>query len=277
MAKIEETIGNAAAKLAKEIEADAIISVERKQEQQTDFTNPTIKGIISVFRKTSKGYIRNSYTGKIKKSPDASIFPIKEIVMQAISKDLIKKNDKVVCIIDESIGLSYKGLILIFEVDKILFDLSTHNIVEYIKPTILEAVIDISLEIIKEGREGKKPSTGFIIGDNEELKKYTKQLIINPFAGYPEESRNITDPLIKETIKEFSQLDGMFILDKNGTIQSVGTYIDIDTRGISLPGYGTKHRNCSALTAKTKSIAVVISESGGRISVFKDGRIILKL
>lgn len=277
MVKIEEKIGNAAAKLASEIEADAIVSVERREEQKTDFTEPTIKCTVSIFRKSQKSYTRNSYTGRIKKTTDASIFPIKEIVMEAISKDLIKKNDKLVCIIDESIGLAYKGLILIFDVDKILFDLSTHNIAGYINPTVLEAVIDIALEIAKEGREGKKQSTGFIIGNKQEIDKHTKQLIMNPFSSCPEESRNITDPLIKETIKEFSQLDGLFVLDENGTIHSVGTYIDIDTRGVSLPGYGTKHRNCAALTAKTKSIAVVLSSSGGRISIFKDGRIILKL
>lgn len=277
MPKIEEKIGNAAAKLAKEIEADVIISLERKAEEQTDFTETTIKCTISVFRKTQKGYLRNSYTGKIKKSADASILPIKEVIMEAISKDLVKKDDKVVCIIDETIGFGYKGLILIFDVDKILFDLSTHKIAEYIQPTVLEAVIDIALDIVKEGREGKKLSTGFVIGNKEEISGYTKQLVINPFAGYPEESRNITDPSIKETVKEFSQLDGVFILDQKGTILSVGTYIDTDTIGISLPGYGTKHRNCAALTTKTKSIAVVVSSSGGRISVFKDGRIILKL
>src|SRR3989338_10939689 len=103
MPKIEEKIGNAAAKLAKDIEADVILSLERKEEDQTDFTEPTIRCVISTFRKTQKGYIRNSYTGKIKKSTDASIFPIKEVVMEAISKDLIKKDDKVVCIIDEGI------------------------------------------------------------------------------------------------------------------------------------------------------------------------------
>jgi len=277
MPKIEEKIGAAAAKLAKEIEADAIVSLERREEQQTDLTDPSIKCTISVFRKTPKGFLRNSYSGRIKKSADASIFPIREVVMEAIAKELIKKNDKIVCIIDESIGLGYKGLILIFDVDKILYDLSTHNISEYISPSVLETVIDIALEIAKEGREGKKLSTGFIIGDSEEIKPYTRQLVINPFAGYPEESRKITDPLIRETVKEFSQLDGMFIIDKEGTIQSVGTYIDIDTRGISLQGYGTKHTNCAALTVKTKSIGVIVSSSGGRISVFKDGRVILKL
>ncbi len=274
---IEERIGTAAAKLAKDIEADVIISVERKEEVNTDFTDPSIKASVSVFRRNPKGFLRNSYIGRIKKSKDASVFPLKEIVMEAISRDFVKKNDKIVCVVNENMGLGYKGLIFIFDVDKILFDLSSHNIAEYIPPAVLEAVIDVALEIVKEGREGKKLSTGFIIGDKEEVFPFTKQLIINPFSGYPEESRNITDPLIKETIKEFAQLDGVFVINKTGTIMSVGTYIDIDTKGITLPGYGTKHRNCATLTARTKSIAVVVSASGGRISIFKDGRVILKL
>ncbi len=276
--KIEESIGLTATKLAKEIEANAILLIEKDKNSDINEEKPCIESNIIVFRKQENDYYKNIYKYNIKRINPGSIFPIKEILMESISRDFVKKNDRVVCIVDESIGLGFKGLIFVFDVDKILFNMSVHNLGEYVEPAVIESVIDIALEIIKEGREGRKIGTGFLIGDKSDINKYMKQLIINPFSGYPEEERNITDPLMRETIKEFSQLDGVFVIDKNGTIISGGSYIDIDTKQLpSISGMGTKHRNCAAVTKYTNSIAVVVSSSGGKISIFKDGRLIMKV
>ena len=101
---------------------------------------------------------------------------------------------------------------------------------------------------------------------------------MNPFLGYPEESRKITDPRMKETLKEFAQLDGVFIIEDNGTILSAGTYIDIDTTKLEIPeGLGTRHRCCAAITHNTDAIAVLVSETGGRVKVFKKGKMVMTL
>ena len=44
-----------------------------------------------------------------------------------------------------------------------------------------------------------------------------------------------------------------------------------------MEGFGTRHRYSAAISRLTNSIAVVISESGGTVRVFKDGRIVMKL
>ncbi len=277
MQKIEESIGLAATKLANEINANTIILIE-KNKTNINEEEHCIECSIVVFRKEDKDYLKNNYNYKIKSINPGSIFPIKEIVMESISRDFVKKNDRVVCVVDESIGLGFKGLIFIFDVDKVLFNMSVHNLGEYIEPAVIESVIDIALEIIKEGREGRKIGTGFLIGDISEINKYIKQLIINPFNGYPEAERNIKDPLMRETIKEFSQLDGIFVVNKDGTIMSSGSYINIDTSQLpSLNGFGTKHRNCAAVTKYSRAVAVVVSSSGGKISIFKDGKLLMKL
>ncbi len=142
-------------------------------------------------------------------------------------------------------------------------------------PRVVERVIEIAEEIREEGREGKKIGTLFVIGDPNELALYTKQLILNPFKGYLPEERNILKEELKETIKEFAQLDGAFIIGKDGTVHSAGTYIDVNVDGIRrYPGWGTKHLAAAAITAKTDSVAVLLSESGGKIKVFYEGRII---
>ena len=217
MQKIEESIGLAATKLAKEISADTIILIEKNKEANINEEEPCIECSIVVFRKSNEEeYAKNNYKYKIRSVTLGNIFPVKDVLMESISRDFVKKNDRVVCVVDESIGLGFKGLIFIFDVDKILFNMSVHNLGEYADPNVVESVIDIALEIIKEGREGRKIGTGFLIGDKSEIGKYAKQLIINPFIGYPEEERNVKDPLMRETIKEFSQLDGVLLLIKMG-------------------------------------------------------------
>ena len=106
--------------------------------------------------------------------------------------------------------------------------------------------------------------------------KHVKQLVINPFLAYRDNTVNIVDPVIRETVKEFAQLDGAFIIDKDGSIITSCAYLEAPTEGIDLQGFGTRHRSAAAVTKQTDSVAVVVSESG-TIIVFKDARIVMKL
>ena len=279
MPKIEEIIGKAATKIAQDIGADCIVSTEQKQKEIYEENYDHMNVRVSIFRRIKKGlYSKKEYDTKIRKVASGSIVPIKELLMEAIIKKYIKQGERVVCVEDESIGTGYKGLLLVFDVDKTFFDISTHNLAENIGADVIETVINIASEIGREGREGRKIGTGFIIGDKTEILKYTKQMIFNPFAGHSEEKRKITDPEIKETIKEFAQLDGVFIIDKEGIIVTNGVYINVDLKDINIPnGFGTRHRCCAALTSITDAVAVVVSGSGGVVRVFKNGKIIMKL
>jgi DNA integrity scanning protein DisA with diadenylate cyclase activity len=277
MKSIEESIGKAATKIAKDTNAKCIISIERKISDQYEESN-YIEVKVTIFKKIKeKVYKKIEYETKTHKVPAGSITPIKEVLMEAITKKYIEKGERVVCIQDESMGSGYKGVLLIFDVDKIFFDISTHKLSENIDANVIETIISIALEIAKEGREGKKIGTAFVIGNSSELAKHLTQLIINPFSGLSEKV-NITDPNIKETIKEFAQLDGVFIIENDGSIISTGAYINIDTKNTNLPGgFGTRHRACAALTKETSSLAIVVSQSGGSVRVLKEGRIIMKV
>ena len=278
--KIEEHVGLAATRIAKDIGASGIITIEQKKiNEGLDEDNLYLDVLVTIFKKVKDNtYTKQSYSTKIKKSTDGSIIPIKELLMEAIGKRFISKGDMMVCVVDESVGMGYKSMMFVFEVDKILFNISTHNLAESINPNVIETVIEIALEIGREGREEKRIGTGFIVGDKSDIMKYTKQLIINPLSAYPDEAKNILDPNLRETIKEFSQLDGVFIIHKDGTIVSCGTYLDIDTRDINLHhGYGTRHRNTVALTKETNSVGIVVSQSGGKVTIFKNGKAVMRL
>ncbi|MEK6835163.1 MAG: diadenylate cyclase [Nanoarchaeota archaeon] len=278
--KIEEFVGLAATKIAKEIGASGIITIEQKK--VTEGFNQDdlyLEVLVTIFKKVKENtYSKQNYSTKIKKNTDGSIMPVKELLMEAISKRYLSKGDTMVCVVDESVSMGYKSLMLVFEVDKILFNISTHNLAENINPNVIESVIDMALEIGKYGREERRIGTGFIVGDRSEIMKYTKQLIVNPFSAYSDEAKSILDPNLRETIKEFAQLDGVFVIDKDGTIVSCGTYLDVDTTNVTLyHGYGTRHRNIAALTKETNAIGVVVSQSGGKVTIFKDGKAVMRL
>ncbi|MBI2176602.1 DNA integrity scanning protein DisA nucleotide-binding domain protein [Candidatus Woesearchaeota archaeon] len=276
---IEELIGKAATRLSKDVGADCIVSIEKAEKEAQDFNLIYVK--LAIFKKTAKNvYTKLSYTTKMRKQIGGSTLPVKEILMEAVNRHFINKGERIVCVADESIGTGYKGLIFVFDVDKIFFNMSIHNLTEKISSDVLEAILNIAMEIVNEGREGRKIGTAFIVGDAGEMSKYARQLIINPFANYPSEMKQITDPDMKETIKGFSQLDGVFFIDEKGTVLSAGTHINIDLSDANLEGFegfGTRHRYSAAITKLTNSIAVVVSESGGTVRVFKEGRIVMKL
>jgi len=277
MPPIENSIGAAATKIAKEIKANAIVSIEKiKKEEYEELDELNIQ--VGIFRKVKpKIYNKVEYKTKIRKIESGSIIPIKEILIEAINKKYITKGEKIVCVEDGSLGTGYKGMIFIFDVDEIFFKISKHKLSEKISSEVIESVINLASEIGIEGREGKKIGTAFIIGESQEISKYLRQLIINPFYN-TETKIKITDPDIKETIKEFAQLDGVFIIDNEGHIISSGTYIDIDTKDIELSqGFGTRHRACAAITKNTEAVAIAISSSGGKVRVFKEGKIIIRV
>ena len=278
--KVEEFVGLAATKIAKDIGASGIITIEQKKITEGFLEdNLYLDVLVTIFKKVKENtYTKQSYSTKIKKTIDGSTIPIKELLLEAIGKRYIQKGDMMVCVVDESVGMGYKSMMLVFEVDKILFNIGTHNLSEEINPNVIETVIEIALEIAREGREDKKIGTAFIIGDKSEILKYTKQLIINPFLAYPDEAKNILDSNLRETVKEFAQLDGVFIIHKDGTIISCGTYLDVDTKDINLHhGFGTRHRNTAALTKETTAVGIVVSQSGGKITIFKDGKAVMRL
>ena len=147
-----------------------------------------------------------------------------------------------------------------------------------VSPGVFERVIQLASELATEGREGKHVGALFVIGDSDKVSEYCSQLVINPFRGYPEEERNILDESLEETVKEFSALDGAFIIRGDGTVVSAGTYLQPGKRGEKLPqGLGARHEAASSITASTDAIAVTISESTGTVTTFRGGKIIMEI
>lgn len=143
-----------------------------------------------------------------------------------------------------------------------------------IKNPVLESVFNIAREISIEGREGKPVGTSFIVGNSKEVLARSKQLIHNPVESIPVNERMITDHEFCNTIKELSQLDGAFVVSGDGLVEAACRFLTADASRVNISGFGTKHFSVAAMTMATKAIGIVVSESGGRITIFKDGKIL---
>ncbi|MDA3856600.1 MAG: DNA integrity scanning protein DisA nucleotide-binding domain protein [Candidatus Woesearchaeota archaeon] len=230
---------------------------------------------ILIFNRENK--IQKKFKIKNEPNQDSRIF-IRNILVEAIKKKILEKESIVLIAFEDSIISDYTFGMIVIEVSKILYRIARFKLSEFMEnELVLEKIIEIAEEIKKEGREGKHIGTLFVIGDEKELKQYIKPLVLNPFYGYPENLRDIINNDLNETIKEYAQLDGAFVINNKGIVYSAGSYIDINTDDVKrYYGWGTKHTTAAAITQKTKSIAVVVSESGGVIKLFKNGKLILK-
>lgn len=140
-------------------------------------------------------------------------------------------------------------------------------------------LVEIALRFASEGREGKAIGTVFLLGDIEEMEVISRPLILNPCKGHPRKNRSIHDSEFVETMREFSALDGGFLIDRKGVVEAAGVYLDAPvTKKVKVQkGLGSRHLAAAAATARTNALALVISESSGELTVFSKGSKVLSL
>jgi len=205
---------------------------------------------------------------------------IKYAFMQAVMMGVIDTASKVVCVLGpwdrnhldtitiHDLSLSWSEE---FPFDPRALTLSSHF-------TTVMAVIDIALEIGALGREGRHVGTTFVIGDKKEVLAKSRQAVFNPFRGYPRKERMITRPEVVESIKELAQLDGAFIITPEGAVEAAGRHLNaVSPITKQLRGLGSRHRAGAGITRNSQSVAIVVSESTGRVTIFERGKIIATL
>jgi diadenylate cyclase len=141
----------------------------------------------------------------------------------------------------------------------------------------LKQTIRLAVEIAREGREGRKIGTMFVVSDAEETLRQSTCLILDPLQGHPNEQKKLNDPNMRETVKELAQLDGAFLISDDGIVVSATRYINASSEGIDLPlGLGSRHVAAASITKRTNAVAVVVSESSV-VRVLDDGEIISEI
>jgi diadenylate cyclase len=205
---------------------------------------------------------------------------IKIAIAKGIVLGIFKKGDKIVCLSGVP-KFGYADSIFVLDVGKefeILTSDYINDIIESVQPEVFNAVLNIACEIAAQGRESKKVGTIFVLGDEEKVLQLSRQMIINPFLGYTEDQRNILNPDLIETIKEFSAIDGAFIVKENGAIITAGRHLSAALESRDFPaGLGSRHIAAAGITNVTKAVAIVISQSSGDVSVFKNGKLFVTI
>jgi len=141
-------------------------------------------------------------------------------------------------------------------------------------PDILESLLALAVEIAREGREGRRVGTLFMLGDEDEVLARSRSLILDPLAGHPESSRNVTNLSLRGTVKELAQLDGGFVVSQSGIVVSACRYLDAVAKQVDVPlGLGSRHIAAANMSAVTKAVGIVVSESSV-VRLFCHGHIV---
>ena len=142
-------------------------------------------------------------------------------------------------------------------------------------PAVVRDVFEVAIELGKKGQKGKRVGALFIVGDAGKVMNKSRPLSYNPF----EKSHvHVGDPIVNVMLKEFSRLDGAFIISDSGKIVSAYRYLEPSAEGVDIPkGLGARHMAAGAITRDTNAIAIVLSESDGMVRAFKGGELVFEL
>ena len=142
----------------------------------------------------------------------------------------------------------------------------------------LKTVVDLAVEIGREGREGKPVGTMFVVGDHRKVLEESRPGGFELIKGYTRKDRNIFDGRVREGIKEIAQLDGMFVIAADGTVEGSSRIIDTSPVEITMTkGLGSRHFSGAAISKNTKASAVAVSQSSGTVRIFQNGEVVLRI
>lgn len=154
-----------------------------------------------------------------------------------------------------------------------MFESILCQIPEY-DPQVLDALIELAVEIAREGREGRRIGTLFTLGEEQEVLAASRALILDPLAGHPESLRQINDPNLRGTIKELAQLDGAFVVSGTGIFVAACRYLETAGMGVDIPlGLGSRHLAAANISSVTKAVGIVVSESA-TVRIFCHGKMV---
>ena len=143
------------------------------------------------------------------------------------------------------------------------------------EPGVIRNVFEVAVELGKKGQKGKPVGALFVVGDAGKVMNKSRPLSYNPF----EKSHvHVGDPIVNVMLKEFSRLDGAFVISDSGKIVSAYRYLEPSAEGVDIPkGLGARHMAAGAVTRDTNATAIVLSESDGLVRAFKGGELVLEI
>jgi DNA integrity scanning protein DisA with diadenylate cyclase activity len=213
--------------------------------------------------------------------PDSPVYDrLTQALLEAVADDLLVPGSRVVALYSgfdqdtiDSVSVINLGEHLDRLTGRDLRQLETRVPLETLK-----VVVDLAVEIGREGREGKAVGTMFVVGDTRKVLAHSKPAGFDPVRGYNRKERTLFDARVREGIKEIAQMDGAIIVSPDGTIEAACRYVDSSAATITLSkGLGARHWAAAAVSRVTKAVAVTVSESNGTVRIFQNGEVMLRI
>ncbi len=206
---------------------------------------------------------------------------ISQTLLKAISDELLVPGARVVALYS---GFEAGSLdsISVIDLDDHLGRLTTRDLQQLstrVPLDTLQTVVNLALEIGREGREGKPVGTLFVVGDHRKVLSFCRPMGFDPLRGYSRADRNLSDAKVREGVKEIAQLDGAFIVSSDGHVVAGAQQINAPrSTDLSLPkGFGARHWAAAEISRATAAVAITVSESTGTVRLFQNGEVMLRI
>ncbi len=285
MSKVSRPVVRYSQQIAREVQArslvvyaDAIGAEEDLRSILLDLDFPTV--FVTHVKKTGMPSNANHTWIVLPDAPLGRPAQFKTVMLACLARGVLNRGDRVV-FLGGAEGSGDLDCAFVFDVGTLpeLFSLEdATSFAGTIAPEVFERTLALATQLASEGREGRPVGTLFVVGDSERVLAQSRSLVLNPFQGHPESVRNILDPAVEETVKEFAGLDGAFVVRDDGVVLAAGIQLVPSGPTPRLPsGLGTRHAAAAGITASTDAVALCVSQSTGAVSVFRAGRLVTSL
>lgn len=205
---------------------------------------------------------------------------VSQALLEAIADNLVSTGDQVV-VVYTAFDREHIDTISVVSLSERLARLTTRDLQRLETQVPLETlrrVVDLAVEIGREGREGHKVGTLFVVGQHRKVIEMSHEGVHDPFRGYAAKERMITNARVRESMKELAQIDGAFVISAEGVVIAAGRILDAAAEDITLSkGLGARHWAAAGISKATKAIAIAVSESTGTVRIFQDGIVVLRI
>lgn len=216
----------------------------------------------------------------LSQEPQTRQMQVSQALLDAIADDLVKTGARVVAVYS---GFDRDALdtISVINLSEHLAKLTTRDLQRLetqVPLPVLRRVVDLAVEIGREGREGKKVGTLFVVGNHRKVLELSHEGVHDPFRGYGKKERMISSSRVRESIKELAQIDGAFVISADGCVMAAGRILDAPAEELTLSkGLGARHWAAASISKAARAIGVAVSESTGTVRLFQDGVVVLRI
>jgi len=213
--------------------------------------------------------------------PDSPIYErLTQAILEAVADDILTPGSSVVALYSGFDAETIDSLSVI-NLDEHLNRLTGRDLRQLetrVPLDTLKIVVDLAVEIGREGREGKPVGTLFVVGDSRKVMASSRPAGFDPVRGYSRKERNLDDPRVREGIKEIAQMDGAIIVSSDGIVEAACRYLDSSAADVTLSkGLGARHWAAAAISRSTNAVAVTVSQSNGTVRIFQNGEVVLRI